>query len=199
MLLVRKPGSTALSLERLVSISPAPISSTSAAAISPTTSPLRNLVLIAVPVRPPSRRSWFNSGRADCSAGARPASSPTIVVARLAIAATRQSSVTSDKRVSCSGATASRTSTPQPASIRPAAPPTHARSRLSTMSCRASRHVLAPSDARTASSRRRDRLRASIRPATLAQAIRRTHATAPSRTSSPVRTSTTSDSASGRT
>ena len=66
------------------------------------------------------------------------------------------------------------------------------------MSCRASCHPLAPSEARTASSRRRARLRVSIKPATFAQAINSTQATAPSSTSRPARTSTTSDSARGR-
>ena len=69
--------------------------------------------------------------------------------------------------------------TPQLASRAPAAPPARARITLSTSAWRMSRQRGAPSAARTANSRSRDAARASIRLATLAQAMSSTSDTAP--------------------
>ena len=60
---------------------------------------------------------------------------------------------------------------PQYATSTPAAPPISASTALSVRCCRATRHVPAPSDRRTASSRRRTIPRASRRFATFAQAM----------------------------
>ena len=70
----------------------------------------------------------------------------------------------------------------------PAAAPISAINRLSVRSCRAMRARLAPSAMRTAISWRRVAARIKSRFATLAQAISSTNATAPTRTSSEVRT-----------
>ena len=73
----------------------------------------------------------------------------------------------------------------------PSAPPTRAMSALSTRSGRMSAQRSAPSAARTASSRLRDVPRASMRLATLAQAMSSTKATAPSKSHKVVCTSST--------
>ena len=73
----------------------------------------------------------------------------------------------------------------------PSTPPSAASNVLSTSNCRAMRIPPAPSAARIAISRPRPAARISIRLATLAQAISRTTPTAPSNTSSGVRTSPT--------
>ncbi len=88
---------------------------------------------------------------------------------------------------------------PQLASTRPIAPPTTASTRLSVRSWRTSRIWLPPRAVRTAISRSRAVARASSRLATLAQPIRSTKPTAPSRIRSAGRTSPTTCSASGST
>ena len=80
-------------------------------------------------------------------------------------------------------------SLPHDAISRPMAPPAIASMALSVSSCRMRRRRPAPSAARIAISDCRDAARASIRFATLAQAISSTRPTAPSSTSSAVRVS----------
>ena len=89
--------------------------------------------------------------------------------------------------------------TPAPATRSPSRPPASASRVVSAKSCRTMRARLAPRAARTAISLRRPSVRASTRLATFAQAISRTHPTAPSSTSSAGRTSPTRSSCSGMT
>ncbi len=76
------------------------------------------------------------------------------------------------------GLSATRVSSTAAAPATPRRPPAHAMSALSASSWRTRTPRLAPSAARTASSRRRDAARANTRPATLPHAISRTRATA---------------------
>jgi hypothetical protein len=83
------------------------------------------------------------------------------------------------------------------ASSTPPTPPNAASTTLSVRTCRLSRAPVAPRALRTASSRLREDPRARRRFATLAQAMRRTSATAPSRIRRGARTSPTIVSCSG--
>ena len=100
--------------------------------------------------------------------------------------------LTSLSRGRFSGPSVLRSSTPQKARTIPAAPPASANKTLSVSICRTSRRRPAPSAARIAISLVREVLRASKRLATLAQAMRRTSATAPRRISRAARASPTS-------
>ncbi|MEO8677444.1 MAG: hypothetical protein ABI665_00265, partial [Vicinamibacterales bacterium] len=106
--LVRNPGSTARSREKLVSIRPAPISSTKASDTCATTIALRAPVR-AVPVRPPSFKSRLSSGFDACMAGASPNRMPTPSVATKVNSITRQSRLTSSSLGRFSGARRTRT------------------------------------------------------------------------------------------
>ena len=87
--------------------------------------------------------------------------------------------------------TAFRIPTAQGATSRPSVPPRTARKRLSVRNCRINRARLAPSAMRTAISLCRVAVRAVVRLATLAQAIRRTKPTAPNKIRSGRRVSPT--------
>ena len=77
----------------------------------------------------------------------------------------------------------------QPASARPRLAPANPTRRLSTIHCRASRDTLAPSAVLSANSRRRCAARATCTLKTLAIAVTKSRATAPSNNSSPGRAS----------
>ncbi len=98
----------------------------------------------------------------------------------------RPSGVAVSVSVSASGRACSSSSIAQEATTSPASPPSVPSSRLSTNNCRAIRPRDPPSDSRTAISFCRAAARASIRFATLAQAINSTNATTPISTSSGV-------------
>ena len=137
--------------------------------------------------RAPALSDSWSCGRDTCSAGARPTSivvrtETTSVNSRTAGSiATRSArgivcapSITSPRTVQC-------------ASTSPLTVPAALNARHSVMSCRTRRPRPAPSASRTASSRCRSAPLASSRFARLLHAMRRTRATAPSRTSSAVR------------
>ena len=152
----------------------------------------------AVPVRPPSFRSEFNSGRDDCSAGVRPNSTPTTIVAANANSAMRQSSVTSASRGRFSGARpisscSVQRGDDQARARRRRAPARRFRSAAAASSGRGRRRAPCAPPAR-GGARRRAR---SAGPATFAHAISSTKPTAPSSTSIAVRTSATMLAASG--
>ena len=112
------------------------------------------------------------------SAGTRPTSTVATSAVARANSATGQSMPASFSRGMSAGLSATRVSSTAAAPATPRRPPAHAMSALSASSCRTRTPRLAPSAARTASSRRRDAARANTRPATLPHAISRTRATA---------------------
>ncbi len=130
--------------------------------------------------RPPSRQT-----------GARPNRRPLPSESASAKTSTRRSSPISWARGMVPGPSERSASSPQTASRSPQAPPSTPSSRLSSSSSFASRAREAPSAERIVTSRIRPATRASVRLATLAQAMRRTSATAPMNTSSAGRTSPT--------
>lgn len=73
---MRNPGSTARMRMKLLSIKPAPVSSTSANAISETTSVLRSIARRAVKVGPLRARNVRTLFPVACKAGAKPDVSP---------------------------------------------------------------------------------------------------------------------------
>jgi hypothetical protein len=102
-------------------------------------------------------------------------------------AATRRSgAVAIVTAVASTGSTAIRASPSHTASSAPSAPPSRATTALSTSVCCTSRQRLAPTAARTLISRWRPVARASIRLATLAQAMSSTTPTMPISTSTGV-------------
>ena len=133
-----------------------------------------------MPDLPPSRSVVDSVGRDACSAGTMPNSSAVTTDTIAAIASTRTSMATSDSRGSVAGSEARRTSTAQYAIATPMSVPAHDKTRLSTSSPRASCQREAPSAARMLTSRPRALARASIRLATLTQAMSSTNPTAPS-------------------
>ena len=182
-----------------MSSNPAPASSTSATAISPTTSVRRRRSWPAPNVRPAvgSKDSGVRA-RVARSAGIRPQVSAVSSEAPNANAITQASiRIISRRGMRPPGASARSAGTVQWATSRPAAPPASARMALSTSSCRTSRDRVAPRATRTASSRRRCAPRASSRCATLAHATSRTKITAPAKIDSGRRTCPTSSSLRG--
>ena len=123
------------------------------------------------------------------TAGATPKSSPVTTESPSAKASARPFTAISSSRGWSPGSSACSARTPHTASPSPSAPPASASSTLSVSSWRTSRRREAPSAARIATSRSRVATRASIRLATLAQAISRTSPTAPRKTSSAGRIS----------
>src|SRR5262249_777542 len=157
------------------------------AAISTTTSALRNQLVCMPPAPPPSFNVDCKSTLELCSAGMSPKKTPVKIESAAVKAATRQSRPTSFARGRKLAANTSSASTPHLASAKPRAPPVTANSRLSVSSCLTMRSLPAPSAVRTAISLRREVARASNRLATLAQAISKTKPTANSIASSAVR------------
>ena len=194
-----RPGSTDRNPTKLRISSAAPTSSTSASAISATTSAERmRLWRTPVPERPLASFSVdTRSGFEVCSAGNRPNSRPVISETPIVKAMTRQSSggmttaapLASVRRGMFPGTSISNPRTPAAPRARPRTPPHPASSTLSVSSWRTTRPRAAPIAERTANSRWRPAARASSRLATFAHAISSTSATAPNSTSSAVRTS----------
>ncbi len=160
--------------------SPAPTSNISASATSPATSAPRYRAEIPLdPDRPPCVKASFTLRRPASNAGA----SPKTIAVSSAIA-TVNASVHGSRCRSCrcaesTGASVSIARIPQYANSNPHAPAATLSRRLSVNICRINRQRVAPSASRTASSLRRPMARASIRFATLAQAINKTNPTAP--------------------
>ena len=200
-LLGLNPGSMPCRARKLRIISPAQTRSTSASANSEPTRSMRRRERPGPSVEPrsPSRSDSPASRRDSCSAGRRPKAIPVKRDTPSAKANTRPSMPIVSTRGMLEGLSATSTRIPQAASPSPAAPPASASARLSVRNWRTSRERLAPSAVRTATSFWRAAARASSMWATLAQAIRRTNATAPSSTRSPGRTSPTTVSSSERT
>ena len=93
-----RPMSTFATRTKLDRKSPAPMVSTTASAISETTSTDRRRVPPAVALRLPSRRAIALPERESCSAGASPKSSPVTRAAAAATPSTRRSSATVEIR-----------------------------------------------------------------------------------------------------
>ncbi len=136
------------------------------------------------------------SPRADCGSALdcrRAGNSPTRTPVTSASAAAKIMTLASIRAVSrrgmFPGLSESSNCRPAAATPSPSAVPAVVSTSVSTRSCWTSRRRLAPRAARTASSRRRDAPRASMRFATLVQAMSNTHATAPNSTIKPRRTS----------
>ncbi len=151
----------------------------------------------AAPPRPPAARSRAGEVRARRTAGNAPKSSATSTTSPVAKRSVVPSTATWSRRGTSAGARARIRSTPKTDNPTPATPPTVARTRLSTRTCRASRPLDAPSAARTATSPVRVWARTRSRLATLAQTMSRTSPTAPRRIQRPAFTSATDSSARG--
>ena len=175
----------------LLTISPAPTSSTSDSATSVTTSAARRRRRPAPSeaVRAPSFNPSFTSVPTPYAAGARPSRIPVTVVTARVNSSTAGSTRMPSARGSTRWLTRLSASADRYAMPSATAPPTNASRRLSTRNCRISLARDAPSATRTAISRCRTAARASSRFARLAQVISRTHATAPSSTNMARRTS----------
>ena len=193
-----KPGSTRASASAVRMRSADPTRRINASATSTITSVARaRFCRRPVPDRPLASFSDVVRSVFDvCSAGSSPKSTPVTIETAIVKATTRQSSETnvpaSPTRGRLAVFTDSSARMPTTPSARPSAPPITDRSRLSVRSCRRMRPRDPPIAARTAISRVRPVARASSRFATLAHAISRTSATAPSITYSVGRTFWTS-------
>ncbi len=193
-----KPGVTWVSSTKLRISSPAPVSSTTASAISPTTSNARTRWRRPRPSpdRPPSRKASVSVGPALCRAGSAPKARLVPNAMTIVNQTTVLSTPTWERRGMSAGSAATRARVPQYARPSPATPPTEPRTADSVSSCLMRRARPAPSAARTASSSCRAVALASSRLATLAHATSSTRPTAPNRTNSGQRTSPSSRSAS---
>ena len=177
------PGSTFHSCSRLRSVSPAPISRTSASAISTTTKTPCAPFRAPLAPRPPSFKLSCTFVREIFSAGARPKRIPASRAIDVVKSSTRRSMPTSPARGKVSGSAFRAACVPQPASSKPSAPPRIPNKTLSVKSWRIKRAFPAPSAARTANSLARPLARASRRFAIFAQAISNTKPTAQNSTS----------------
>ena len=188
------PASTRSRRYMLFIKSPAPVSSMSASATSPTTSAL---VRRRRPPAAPGEVSLSDSRRSiddPWSAGSKPNSTPVKSETSSVNASTWPSTLTSRMRGSSSWPSELSASVAQKASKRPAAPPSAASRTLSVRSWRRMRPRLAPSAARMAISRRRAAARTNKRFARFAQAMSSTNPTAPSSTTTARRTPPTIES-----
>ena len=182
---MRKPRSERWSSKKVRNSRPPPIASTKATATWPATRACRSRCDVEpeTPRRKPCSRSGFDAWKAGMS--------PKISTATREVpkvnARTRKSSWTSPMRGRLAGAKASRISSSAPASAKPRPPAATAMTRLSASSCEMMRRRPAPRAARRPISPARRLVRAKSRFATLTQAIKRTSATAPMRTSSVAR------------
>ncbi len=149
--------------------------------------------------RPPCFSNSTRSAREERSAGNRPKSRPVARDSPRMNATARPSSATSSRRGRLRGLSTRSTETLARARRRAARPPEPASTRLSASHCRTSRLRLAPRAARIATSLPRESPWASRRLVTFAQAIRRTNATDPARTSRAGRTRLTTGSCSAST
>ncbi len=176
------------SAARLRIISPAPMSSTTAIAISTATKTLCVRCRAPLDPRPPSFSVSCMSGRIVFSAGTSPNTIPVTTEIPRVKNITRPSSPISSDRGKVCGSAARIARVPHFASNSPIAPPTIPSITLSVKSCRITRLGLAPSAERIANSRERPVDRASSKFATFAHAINNTKLTAPSSTSRIPRT-----------
>ena len=182
-----KPVSPYLRASRLWIITPAPINNTSDSATSHTISKRRVPTPIALLLRPPSLSASLRSDRPARTAGSVPASMPVSIDTPTANSSTRPSiEISSALGTWLASSVEADVSVPY-ASRSPSAPPAPASSKASVNSCRNTRPRPAPSAERIAISLRRLRARVNSRLPTLAQAMRRTNPTAPSRMRSIVR------------
>ena len=194
-----KPGSSADAAARLRSVSPAPISRTSASASSETTKTSRSSASRPWPVVPRAPRRSPMRVRAACHAGTRPKTRPVTIETPSVKASVQPSTAMSAARGRSGGAIAATARTPNAARARPTTLLRPASSRLSASSWRTIWNRVAPSARRTAISDCRVAARASSMCATLAQAISRTKPTATSSTDRPSRVWPTTRSFSGTT
>src|SRR5882672_6732883 len=166
------PGLTRRRRTKLWIVSAAPISRTSASAISETTSPLRRRLRCSPPAEPrePSWSASVRLPREACSAGASPKSSAARIEMTSVKPSTRPSTPMSPDRGMLCGIIAASASRPQRARSTPAAPAHAASRRLSTSNCRTRAARVAPSAARIDISRCRAVARTSKRFATLPHA-----------------------------
>ncbi len=130
---------------------------------------------------PLSRSGSFKSRRHDCSAGTKPKIRTVSTATQSVNASTGPfSSITDSAGMTSCGIAATSNFSPPQARKNPSKVPPITSTRLSTISSRTSRMRPAPSVARRANSFSRDVARASIKFATLLQAIKRSNPTAPS-------------------
>ena len=179
----------------------APHTSSTAAATSAIVRAARKAPPEPVVVLPARFRTSVSETRADCHAGARPATSAVTMVRAAANAVSRQSnaSVTAGGSVP-GGRKVGVIRTADQAKASPIVPPPSVTTAVSVRSWRTSRAREPPSAARTASSRERPTPRATRRLATFAQAISSTKPTTPPSTIDVVfRSSLTIASRSGST
>ena len=186
---VSKPGCTRWTRMKLLISRPAPASSATASASSATTNPLltRRLRRPVIAPRPPSFRAPTSAPRVTWKAGILPNRRPVSIATSPANAATVASTRTSPRRGMPSGCRLTSASLPHQARSNPQMPPPSDSSTLSVSNCRISRPRPAPSAVRTASSLSRAAARASVRLATLMQAIKSTNPTAPRTSNSDIR------------
>ena len=177
---VRNPGSTDSRRLKLRSRSPAPLSSVTASASSPTTMARLARLVIVLPCepRPPLRSASATPRPATCIAGNEPKTRPATSAASVVAASVRPSIDAFCTSNSPGGTWASKTVIPIFANPMPIAAPTTESITLSVISWRTSRPRPAPSALRIAISVSRADARTSRRFATLAHAINRTSTTA---------------------
>ncbi len=193
------PSGASCRRTKLFASSPAPIRSTNERAVSATTSARRRRRLPPPSPAPddPSFRPDEGFAPEAWKAGASPKATAATTQAPRAKSRTVVSRRISDTRGRSAGSQALSPFNPAKARPTPRAPPETARRMPSARNCRSRRARLAPSAVRMATSRARPLARASRRLATLAQAMAKTRPTAPSSTSSAVRTPETRLSARG--
>ncbi len=190
---VSKPIGCCCRLIALLTRSAAPASTTITSAAWAPISNWRNHGL-SVPLNAPlpsPRSSVRVVRRVACHAGRTPTNIALPSTIASAAASTGPLNVADRRRGTPSGASAINTGNDHHAIVKPAMPPSTARTRLSASTCRTMRPRPAPMAARIASSRERAARRASSRLATLPQAISSTSATAARRISNRSRYSPT--------
>ena len=177
----RKPGSTWPRADRLRSSRPAPVSSTTAAAVCPMVSACRSRWRTGpAELRPESERSTTaGCTRVATIAGATPNRHAVTTVASRDTRATRRSNATSSRRGRSGGARCTSTGTSQAARASAASAPRVATTAVSARSCCTRRPRLAPRLTRTAISRARRTARATRSAARFAQVTTRMRTTAP--------------------
>ena len=180
---------------------PAPISSTNETATSPMTNkPRSRFPLLPPPAsRPPSFNVSFRFKWEDWRAGARPNPIPVTMATNAVKISTLASMLIVCTCAIVAGMNVFSIRMPPTARSKPNPAPNTASKTLSVRNWRVTRERLAPSASRSAISFCRTAARASSRFATLAQAMRRTNPTAPSKMRSAGLMSPTTSSWSGTT
>ncbi len=195
-----KPGSSDARLLTDRIISPAPTSSTTAIATSPTTSAARTRSerRPSLP-RAVSLSAVITSTERACSPGASPTRMADAIETTTVNAATSTFNPGATKLGSVTGLSVASQATARRASTRPAAVPVSVSTQLSVTNWRTRRALPAPRAVRTAISRRRASDRATSRLATLAHAMSRTKTTAAISIISAGRSAPNSSTSSGET